>query len=184
MAKENKVSRNHPVQRNIMKYNVVSILFFLFTSSLLNAQLTVSGNNPYKKTSGTPIESGPAVVGAFEGRTPCSQVLEVLNLPTRPDCFKLKWSLTLFQEPETKQPTTFALKGSYSNHVGKNGKWIISRGMPGNPEAVIYELSLSDPQATLYIFQGDENVLFLLDKNKQFLKGNKEFSYTLNRVVN
>jgi hypothetical protein len=168
-----------------MKYNFVSILFFLLTASTMShAQLHVSGNNPSKRTSRTPVEAGPAVVGVFEGRTPCSQVLEVLNLPARPDCFKLKWSLTLYQDPGTRQPTTFALQGTYSGHTAKPGKWNISHGMPGNPEAVIYELFLSDPQATLYIFQGDENVLFLLDKNKQFLKGNKEFSYTLNRVVN
>ena len=168
-----------------MKYKILFTLLILLSASVvMNAQMTVSGNNPYKKTSRTPVETGPGVVGAFEGRTPCSHILEVLNLPARPDCFKLKWSLTLYQDPATGKPTTFSLKGTYTNHVVKTGNWSISRAMPGNPDAVIYELKLSEPDAILYIFPGDENVLFLLDKNKEFLKGNKEFSYTLNRVVN
>ena len=168
-----------------MKNNFVSLLIILLTvSTVINAQLAVSGNTPSKRTSRTPVEDGPAVVGVFEGRTPCSQVLEVLNLQAQPDCFKLKWSLTIYQDPATKQPTTFALKGTYSNHVPRSGRWTINRGMPGNPDAVVYELTLAEPAATLFILQGDENVLFLLDQNKQFLKGNKEFSYTLNRVVN
>jgi hypothetical protein len=108
----------------------------------------------------------------------------VLNLAARPDCFKLKWSLNLYQDPVTKLPTTFTLKGTYANHAAKTGKWNITKGMPGNPDAILYELHLSDPDATLFILRGDEHVLFLLDKNKQFMKGNTEFSYTLNRVVN
>src|SRR5688572_26672516 len=156
-----------------MKNNFVLFLFCMLITTTVTAQLTVSGNNPYKKTSSTPIESGPAVVGAFEGRTPCSEVLEALNLPSRPDCFKLKWSLTLYQDPNTRQPTSFILKGTYSGHVAKNGNWSISHGMPGNPEAVIYQLTLEEPGATLYLYRGDENVLFLLDKSKHFLKGNK-----------
>ena len=168
-----------------MRYKFVSIvLSFFFVSCSLQAQLSVAGNQPYKKTSGTAIETGPSVVGGYEGRTPCSQVLEVMNLPSRPDCFKLKWSLTLYQDPATNQPTTYALRGTYANHATKKGKWTISSGMPGNPDAVIYALQLADPEATLYLLKGDEHVLFLLDKNKQLLKGNAQFSYTLNRVVN
>ena len=168
-----------------MKVKSGTFLFiFLIAVTAMNAQLTDAGNHPSKRTSTTPIESGPSVIGAFEGRTPCSEILQVLHLPARPDCFKLKWALTLYQDAATGQPTTFKLKGTYSGHVAKTGSWNISHGMPGNPAAVIYELRMAEPDAVLYIFRGDENVLFLLDEKKQFLKGNKEFSYTLNRVVN
>lgn len=162
----------------------LTIIAILLLGCTIQAQLTVAGNNPYKKTSRTPVPAGPSVAGVYEGRTPCSQVLAVLNLQPRSDCFKLKWSLTLYQDPASAQPTTFELKGTYSNHTAKTGKWQINRGMPGNADAVIYELYLADPAATLFILKGDENVLFLLDKNKQFMKGNTEFSHTLNRVVN
>ncbi len=168
-----------------MNYKIVSVIIsLLFLSFTIQAQLSVAGNNPHKKTSRTPLETGPSVVGGYEGRTPCSQVLEVMNMPPRPDCFKLKWSLTLYQNPNTKQPTTFALRGTYANHATKTGKWIITKGMEGNADALIYELNLSDPESTLYLLRGDENVLFLLDNHKQFMKGNAQFSYTLNRVVN
>ena len=159
-------------------------MILLVLSGTLQAQLTVAGNHPSKKTSRTPVQAGPSLVGSFEGRTPCSQVLEVLNLPPRSGCFKLKWSLTLYQDPVTGHATTFELKGTYSNHTAKTGKWQISRGMPGNADAIIYELRLDAPDVSLYILRGDDNVLFLLDKNRQFMKGNTEFSYTLNRVVN
>jgi hypothetical protein len=32
------------------------------------------------------------------------------------------------------------------------------------------------------LYKGDENVLFILDEKREFLAGDQDFSYTLNRV--
>jgi len=45
----------------------------------------------------------------------------------------------------------------------------------------IYVLDPDKPERSLFLLQGDENVLFLLDRNQQLYVGNKDFSYTLNR---
>jgi hypothetical protein len=91
------------------------------------------------------------------------------------------------------QPTTYALLisgggdvikaadgSSYRQKVIK-GKWTIIKGIKENPAATIYELEIN-PGAYLYLLKGDENVLFVLDENKEFSVGNEDFSYTLNKV--
>jgi hypothetical protein len=43
-------------------------------------------------------------------------------------------------------------------------------------------LDLGKPAAYFYLLKGDDNVLFILDENKEFRTGNDEFSYILNKV--
>jgi hypothetical protein len=47
---------------------------------------------------------------------------------------------------------------------------------------VVYALAYGEPNQVLYLYKGDENVLFILDEKREFLAGDKDFSYTLNRV--
>ena len=63
------------------------------------------------------------------------------------------------------------------------GKWHIIQGTPNDPQAIVFQLDL-DANTFLYLLKGDENVLFILDKNKSFLIGNADHSYTLNREGN
>jgi hypothetical protein len=62
------------------------------------------------------------------------------------------------------------------------GKWAIIKGIPSNSRAEVYRLELGQPAVYLYLLKGDENLLFILDENKDFRVGNEDFSYTLNRV--
>ena len=71
--------------------------------------------------------------------------------------------------------------GSYRQKV-LEGKWAIVKGIKSNSNAEVYELELSTPGSYLYLLKGDDNVLFILDENKEFRVGNEDFSYTLNRV--
>lgn len=41
---------------------------------------------------------------------------------------------------------------------------------------------LTKSKSYLYLLKGDDNVLFILDENKELRVGNEDFSYTLNRV--
>lgn len=63
------------------------------------------------------------------------------------------------------------------------GKWHIIQGTPNDLQAIVFQLDL-DPTTFLYLLKGDENVLFILDKHKNFLIGNANHSYTLNREGN
>ena len=50
------------------------------------------------------------------------------------------------------------------------------------PQAIVYELK-EEGRPTLFFQQGDDNILFFLDKDRKLLVGNRDFSYTLNRKV-
>ena len=63
------------------------------------------------------------------------------------------------------------------------GKWRIVRGTPTDALATVFELEL-DANTYLFLLKGDDNVLFILDRNKNFLTGNAKFSYTMNRAGN
>jgi hypothetical protein len=115
----------------------------------------------------------------LEGRTPCSAITKEYNITVTPECFKLKWKLTLNKDPKTLQPTTYTLLRTGSRDREITGKW--TRKKEG---AVIYQLDPDKPEQTISLWMGDENVAFLLQKNNTFFTGNEDFSYTLNRRQN
>jgi hypothetical protein len=63
------------------------------------------------------------------------------------------------------------------------GNWYILQGTPTDANATVFQLKL-DATTSLFLLKGDDNVLFILDRNKNFLIGNEKFSYTLNRARN
>jgi hypothetical protein len=101
-----------------------------------------------------------------------------LNIDLTAACIKRKWGLILYQDSITHQPTTYKLDGLGKK---KEGRWHIVQGT--DPSAIVYRLDLNEPGSSLFLLKGDDNVLFMLDKNKNFLVGNASFSYTLNRVA-
>ncbi|RRA97725.1 hypothetical protein [Larkinella rosea] len=160
-------------------------MFCLFVGCLLlvvqsaRAQEARAGNVPSKTYSRTPLAEGATVVGHFEGRFPCAEITKDWKMPVRPECVKMKWGLTLFQDPVTHQPTTYQL-----NRKARAGKWAIVRGTKTDPEAVVYQLDSDTPEVSVYLLKGDDNVLFVLDQERNFRVGTGYLSYTLNRVVN
>jgi len=178
-----------------MKYILLVLITTLY-SSFLNfskAQTATADNKLSQSITFHPIPKGPSVLGTFQGRPPCSEIAKQLNLLTDADCIKLKWSLTLYHNPVTFQPTTCTLlmvgggdvikqdENSYRQKAYE-GKWAIIKGIKSDPDAEVYQLELGKPGAHFYLLKGDENVLFVLDQNKEFRVGNEDFSYTLNRV--
>jgi len=178
-----------------MKYVLavfVTVFCFLFVN-LSQAQTAAADNKLSQSITFHPIPNGPSVYGVFQGRVPCTEIAKQIKISTDADCTKLKWSLTLYQDPVTFQPTTYDLNivgggdmvkqdgGSYRQKLYE-GKWTIIKGIKSNPGVYVYQLELSKPGAYFYLLKGDENVLFVLDENKEFSVGNEDFSYTLNRV--
>jgi hypothetical protein len=168
---------------------VISVTAFCSLFADLSKAQTAAADNKLSQTiTFRPIPKGTTVLGVFEGRPPCPEIAKQLKLPIPNDCEKLKCDLTFYQDP-----ATFTLDivgggdivkqdgGSYQRKILK-GKWTIVKGLSSDPDADIYALEFDNPKARVYLFKGDENVLFVLDENKEFRIGNEDFSYTLNRV--
>jgi len=124
-----------------------------------------------------PAGAGASVMGVFDGRTPCDALLLEFT-KSSPGCLKIKWRLTLYEDRDTGAPGAFLYMGtSYFTQ----GTWTILRGTEQNPDAVVYRLDPDHSQRPLFLQEVDENHLFMLDENLDFLVGNEFFSYTLSR---
>jgi hypothetical protein len=176
---------------------ILVVSLTVFCSLLVNlskAQTAAADNKLSQTITFRPIPKGPSVFGVFEGRPPCIEIAKQLKIPIPGDCEKLKWDLVFYQDPVTLQASVFTLHiigggdvvkqdgGSWQQKI-LEGKWSIVKGLRSDPDAEYYALEFNDPKVRMYLFKGDENVLFVLDENKEFRVGNEDFSYTLNKVV-
>lgn len=162
------------------------LLSFIACSTLLAAPESVSDSSAPSTSTNSPakLPSGPDVLGVFEGRSPCQEIVGLLNVAGREACAKIKWRLVLYQDPVTHAPTTYALGGFMWRNPPRTGKWSIVKGTPIDPNATVYQLDPDDPQGFLSFVKADDNILFFLDKDRNLLIGNIKHSYTLNRVTN
>ena len=144
-----------------------------------NAAATPAQTPPTNvSSSGTAASS---VFGRFVGRTPCSEVVREMNQTVESDCMKLKWDLTLYHDARTSAPTTYELKGTLYRDQPRKGTWKILRGSRVSPDAVLYQLDPGAPQGSLLLLKAADNILYFLDRSRNLLVGNYDFSYTLNR---
>ena len=111
---------------------------------------------------------------AFHGRTPCQ------GIDSRPECRKLKWSIVLFANPKTNQPTTFRIRGTTYNNEYKSGEWKINAGKDGRK---IYELDFFENRKPLYLLKLDDNNVIFTDEKGNLLVGDHDFSYSLSRKL-
>lgn len=147
----------------------ILLLVFLLTGSLYARTQEPKDTTP----------PGNSVLAYYEGRTPCNEMMLALDAGSRPECAKRKLSLVLYVDSITRKPT-FYKAGGLGLRSGK-GKWSIEKGTPSNPQAVVYRLDMG--VVCWFLLKGDEQVLFVLDKQKNFLVGNANYSYTLNRIM-
>jgi len=118
----------------------------------------------------------------FAGRTPCAEFAKQYNFHVGNDCNKLKWKLILHRDPTSSLPTTYTLYWTLHRSSAVEGKWIIIKGSDTNPDVIIYQLDPDKPPASISFLVGDKNVIYFLDKNNKLFTGNKDFSYTLNKM--
>ncbi|MEZ0541324.1 hypothetical protein [Fibrella arboris] len=148
----------------------------------LRAQPPRSQNIPTKATGRISVPTGPSVLGTFDGRFPCADIARDWKLTVSPDCWKVKWRVTLFQDPVTHQPTTYKLRGILGTAREREGRWTRVQGSQTDPNAEVYQLDSETPGIYVYLLKGDDNVLFILDQARGFRVGTADLSYTLNRV--
>jgi hypothetical protein len=124
--------------------------------------------------------TGPNVFAIFEGRTPGRGIARQLGLGDDRGRLKAKWRLTLYQDPDTKQPTTYKIEGTLFRQQVRSGTWDIVTAESNGAARTIYRLQAANGQPELQLQKGDDNVLFFLDAKQKLLVGHADFSYTLN----
>jgi hypothetical protein len=122
----------------------------------------------------SPLATGPTVYGVFEGRTPCQGVARALARTVAPGCARLKWRLTLLQNPADQKPATFKLEGSLFRSDRLEGMWSISN-------TGIVTLHGPDRAPLVSLLEVDDDAMMFLDRSGNLLVGNASFSYTLER---
>ncbi|MGZ8557541.1 MAG: hypothetical protein ACXWWC_04390 [Chitinophagaceae bacterium] len=123
------------------------------------------------------------LMGVFDGRTPCRDLAKQINETVTTECIKIKWRLTLYKNAELVNQGNYELIGFiYKKDNPRIGKWHIVKGAHSNPDAIVYQLD-QDGREPLLLMKGDDNILFFLDQEKKLMVGNRDFSYTLNRVA-
>src|SRR5687767_6826886 len=101
-------------------------------------------------------QSTESIVGIYEGSTPCGEMPRTfLKIPVKDSCEFIKWQFT-FYKAEGDKPSRFLMKAVYgltqpntqgfSNSAEQNftGEWSTRRGIPGNPQALVYRLATTD----------------------------------------
>jgi len=122
----------------------------------------------------SPLSTGPAVYGIFEGRTPCQGVARLLARAVAPGCPKLKFRLTLYQNPDNHTPTTFKLEGTLYRSDRVEGPLKIS-------DKSVFTLQRQDRTTLISLLKVSDDAVMFLDESGQLLVGNALFSYTLER---
>jgi hypothetical protein len=137
------------------------------------------GTNPASRPPIPPLPTGSSTFGVFEGRTACGDVALQFTLFPASECRLIKWRLTLYQDPGTGAPTTFALKGTRGD---REGTWTILRGARANPAADVYRFVPGNRQQAASFLKADDNTLLLLDRDGNLTVGDPIISNTLSRV--
>jgi len=118
--------------------------------------------------------NGDSIMGEFGSRIPCA------------DCERLKFSLVIYEDAQTKLPTTYMMARVYvgrdENRIINSGNMRIIRGTALDPSHLVYELTSGAPGEFTLFWKVDENILFILDPNRQPKVGDAGYGYALNRI--
>lgn len=148
------------------------------------AQTASPVNIPSKTTTRQPIAEGANVWGVFHGRVPCQSMAQVMHMTADASCDVLKWGFTFFQDPQSKKPATYQWDGSLYRDKPRTGQWALVHGTADDPDATVIQLDPDQPEKSIFLLKGDENVLFILDGSRKLMVGGDYLSYTFNRVTN
>ena len=126
------------------------------------------------------------VPASFQATTPCDEVSRaLLHIPSTDTSDMMKWTLSLLTSSTYRLAYTYGMdkagsRGFSEGAITKeqSGKWTKSK----YENAEIYTFT-ADNSPSLSFIKLNENVLHLLDGNKNVMVGNRAWSYTLNRIA-
>lgn len=123
-------------------------------------------------------------VNVFSGTTPCAEfVRPKLQIPTGENCDRIKWRLSVYDSGKYEltrewgfhvDNRTYLLKGT-SNFAGA---WKIGKGRTGDPNGVVIQIDPDRPNSIGFALI-DQNILHLLEPNRNLAVGDSGASYTL-----
>ena len=139
----------------------------------------------------THLYSQTSTEGIFVGSSPCGNNLKPLfGIPADGTCEYAKWTITLYPNAtfhisclygDSKPNTSDFIGGG--KKVEFDGKWQMQKGTKANENAVIYMLTLDKPNYQLSFVKLDENIIHLLDANKNLMIGNSGYNFTFSRLI-
>jgi hypothetical protein len=139
------------------------------------------------------VQAMPAI---FVASTPCTAGTRPLpGMRLTGKCELIKWKLQIFGMAGSNSTRTYILDCDYGiakqgtrglvnggTHLHREGKWAIQTGMPGNPTAVIFCLDPGKPKESVYLLHLSDELLHLIDSDRQLMTGTAAWSYTLNKL--
>lgn len=117
---------------------------------------------------------GDPLLGAFASRIPCGH------------CYAIKFGLVLYEHAETRDPATYKMMrvfvGEGNDRTVNEGRWTKRRGVPGYPNAVVYELDANAPTEFRSYWAINDQLLLILDQYGNPRVGHEGFGYILNKI--
>ncbi len=150
---------------------ILGVVFWLFQNGYFHKAPTTF-EPPYPEVNA----NGDTILAVFEGRVSCPVVICVGG--------RMKVQLTLYQNQETKAPTTYwlGLIGSKGNdRIVTQGALTVRHGVKDYPQAVVYELDSNANRDFRYYWKVNDDILFLLDENLSPKVGDNAWGYMLGR---
>lgn len=139
----------------------------------------------------THLYSQTTTANVFVGSSPCGNNIKPLfGIPVDETCDFTKWTITLNPNATfhisslsgVSKPNTPDFIGG-GKKVEFDGKWQIQKGTKANENAVVYTLTLDKPNYQLSFVKLDDNLIHLLDANKNLMIGNSGYNFTFSRLT-
>lgn len=126
-------------------------------------------------------EQGDPAFADFESHVPCA-----IDPEPEPDCQRVKLGVVLYRDAETEQPTTYLMSivrvGVSDEREVHGGEWGIETGTPLDAEATVYRLDSGAPDHLRWFWALGDDLLLLLDAEREPRVGDAAYSYTLNSI--
>jgi hypothetical protein len=183
------------MKKNLLLYSlIVAVATIAVATGIFILQHDSANKGNLATTFPQKDQSGNPLSGTFEAVTPCDKAPKPLpQIPENAPCDHAVWKLGLYQNPDTHEPTTFAISARYGlsqpqtpkghsnggTMVETNGMWSVTFGIPGKKDAEIYRLKTE--KGTISFIKVSDNLLHLLDQNDRLRVGNGGWSYTFSR---
>ena len=127
-----------------------------------------------------------STVNVFSGTSPCAEfVRPKLQIPNGENCDRIKWRLSVYDSGKYELTPEWGFHVDNRTYLPKGtsnftGSWKIGKGRAGDPNGLVVQIDPDRPNSIGFALI-DQNILHLLDPNRNLALGNSGASYTLSR---